>query len=151
MAININYSITDELSKIDESVVYDFLTHRSSWAQGRSFEAVRNSMENSLCFGAITPSEKLLGFGRVVSDYSVFAWVLDVFVLEEFRGNGIAKSIITAMMKHPKLQRLQRWGLVTKDMHPLYEKFGFLPLKRPEMFMEMGYKRHIQQFGKKLY
>jgi len=147
----IDYTITNDLSLIDISVVYDFLTHHSSWAQGRSFEAVRISMENSLCFGAITHSEKLLGFGRVVSDFSVFAWVLDVFVLEEFRGKGIAKSIVTTMMEHPKLQRLQRWGLVTKDMHPLYEKFGFLPLKRPEMFMEMGYKRHKRQFGKKLY
>jgi GNAT superfamily N-acetyltransferase len=146
-----NYTITNDLSQIDMMVVYDFLTHRSSWAQGRSFEAVRTSMENSICFGAIDSTEKLLGFGRVVTDTAVFAWVMDVFVLEEYRREGIGSSIVNAMMVHPKLQRLQRWGLVTKDMHPLYEKFGFLPLKRPEMFMEMGYKRHKKQFGKKLY
>ncbi len=143
-----HFTITTDLAKIDMIVVYDFLSRRSSWAQGRSFETVQRSMENSICFGAIDSCEKLLGFGRVISDKAVFAWILDVFVLEEERNRGIGTAIVTAILEHPELQNLQRWGLITGDKQKFYEKFGFLPLKNADFFMEMGYKRHKKKFYK---
>ncbi len=77
-----------------------------------------------------------MGFARVITDYATFAWIADVFVIEEFRGQGLAKWLMEVMMAHPKLQGFRRWVLATKDAHELYRRFGFEELKKPERWME---------------
>ena len=103
--------------------------------KGRSIETIQKSIENSLCFGVYKDSQQI-GFARVVTDYSVFAWILDVFILKEFREQGLGVKLMESIMNHEELQNLQRWGLATDDAHGLYEKFGFKLIKRPEIFME---------------
>ncbi len=92
-------------------------------------------MQNSICFGVYC-GEQQIGFARVVSDQATFAYVGDVFVLEEFRGRGLSKWLMEAIISHPDLQGLRRWVLATRDAHGLYEKFGFHELKFPERWME---------------
>jgi GNAT superfamily N-acetyltransferase len=78
-----------------------------------------------------------IGFARVVTDCATLAYLADVFVLPEYRGAGLGKWLIECVMSHPDLQGLRRWVLGTRDAHGLYQKFGFTPLKRPEVFMEL--------------
>jgi GNAT superfamily N-acetyltransferase len=99
-------------------------------------DTVEKSIQNSLCFGAYASERKQVGFARVVSDLAVFAWIMDLFVIEEFRGQGISKLFMKEILSHPDLQGLQRWGLGTRDAHKLYEQFGFQSLARPEIMME---------------
>lgn len=129
--------ISTDKTKLDKYLIHDFLCNQSYWAQGRSMSTVERSLKNSLCFGAYTSEGKQVGFARVASDFAVFAWIMDLFVIEEFRGLGIGKSIMQEIMKYPDLQGLQRWGLGTRDAHTLYGQFGFLPLSRPEIMMEI--------------
>lgn len=131
-----NFNISTDKSKLDLERIHDFLSNHSYWAQGRTPETVRKSIENSLCFGVFKADEQV-GFARVVTDYAVFAWVLDVFVLNDYRQQGVGKMLMNAIMSHPGLQKLQRWGLATKDAHDLYERYGFRLLSNPEVFMEM--------------
>lgn len=113
-----------------------FLSQRSYWAKGRTREKIETSIANSLCFGVYTENDQQVAFARVLSDFSVFAWIMDVFVLEDFRAKGLSKMLMSAIMEHPDLQGLERWGLGTKDAHGLYEQFGFHQLKTPETKME---------------
>lgn len=129
--------ISTDKTKLDKYLIHDFLCNQSYWAQGRSMSTVERSLKNSLCFGAYTSEGKQVGFARVTSDFAVFAWIMDLFVIEEFRGLGIGKLIMQEIMKYPDLQGLQRWGLGTRDAHTLYGQFGFLPLSRPEIMMEI--------------
>lgn len=122
---------------MDVEMIWDFLCNRSYWARGRSKDVVIKSIDNSMCFGAFDQNDRQVAFARVISDYAVFAWVNDVFVLEEYRGNGLGKILMGAIMDHKDLQGLKRWGLATKDAHLLYEKSGFKPLSKPEMMMEI--------------
>ena len=131
-----NYFISTDKSKLDVEMIQDFLTNRSYWAKGRPVETIRKSIEHSLCFGLYNREGKQLGFGRVVTDFAVFAWILDVFILEEYRGKGLGKMLMEYIMVHPELQGLKRLGLGTHDAHGLYEKFGFKPLEKPETWME---------------
>ena len=85
-----------------------------------------------------TPAPKLeqVGFARVVTDYTTFAWLCDVFVAEEARGQALGKQLVESVLAHPELQGLRRWMLATRDAHELYRRFGFRELAAPERWME---------------
>lgn len=121
---------------MDINLIHDFLSNQSYWAKGRSMDTVKQSIENSLCFGVYLDS-KQVGFARVVTDFSVFAWIMDVFIIPEFREQGLSKKLIHSIINHESLQNLQRWGLATSDAHGLYEQYGFKPLSEPQKMMEL--------------
>ena len=129
------YLISTDQERFDVGVIHDYLANSSYWATGRSMETVRRSIENSLAFG-LYKGERQVGFARVITDYATFAWLADVFVLEQFRGQGLGKWLVEVIISHPELQGFRRWVLATKDAHELYRPFGFAELSRPERWME---------------
>jgi GNAT superfamily N-acetyltransferase len=129
------YVISSDLLRLNVSQIHDYLSHSSYWASGRRLDVVQRSLENSLCFGLYKSSndgEQQIGFARVVTDYATFAWLADVFVVEEYRGQGLAKWLMGVICEHPRLQGLRRWLLATKDAQELYRRFGFSELREPE-------------------
>jgi GNAT superfamily N-acetyltransferase len=132
-----DFHVSTDKSRLDIDMIEDFLSKRSYWAKGRTREKIVKSIENSLCFGVYKDTGAQVGFARVLSDYAVFAWIMDVFILENSRKLGLGKLLMKAIMEHPGLQGLERWGLGTKDAHGLYEQFGFRKLKTPETKMEI--------------
>ena len=129
-----NFTVTCDPQRLDHAVIARFLAS-SYWAQGIPAGTVAQSMANSLCF-ALLEGGRQIGFARVISDYTTFAYLADVFVLPERRGAGLAKWLMECVVSHPRLQDLRRWLLATRDAHGLYEKFGFTPLRKPEILME---------------
>lgn len=130
-----DYSISTDRARLDLPLIHEYLSAESYWATGRSLEVVRKSIENSLCFGVYQGND-LAGFARVVTDYATFAWVADVFVLLEHRGQGLSTWLMEVILSHPELQGFRRWVLSTKDAQGLYERYGFQSLRRPERWME---------------
>jgi GNAT superfamily N-acetyltransferase len=129
------FTVSTDPAKFDLAMIHSFLTD-CYWAKGIPLEVVRRSVENSLCFGVYRGKEQL-GFARVISDYATFAYLADVFILESHRGRGLSKLLMESIMHHPELQGLRRWSLATSDAHGLYEQFGFKPLRKPTMWMEI--------------
>jgi GNAT superfamily N-acetyltransferase len=129
------YLISTDGSRLDIDLIHDFLSNKTYWAVGRTRGVVLRSIANSLSFGVYKGNDQV-GFARVVTDYATFAWIADVFVLPEHRGHGLSKWLMEVMLSHPQLQGFRRWLLATKDAHTLYERFGFIPLHRPERWME---------------
>lgn len=132
-----DFYISTDKSKLDLAMIHHFLSAKSYWAKGRSKLIIKRSIQNSLCFGVFNSSDVQVGFARVISDFAVFAWILDLFIIEEYRCNGLGKLLMQKIMAHQDLQGLKRWGLGTKDAHGLYEKFGFSSLSKPETIMEI--------------
>jgi GNAT superfamily N-acetyltransferase len=130
-----DYTISTDNQRLDISVIHEFISKQSYWGQGRKIEVVQRALENSCNFG-VYKEDKQIGFARVVTDYATFAWVADVFVLGEHRGQGLSKWLMEVILSHPELQGFRRWVLATKDAHSLYAHFGFIPLHRPERWME---------------
>lgn len=129
------YLITTDRSRLDVDLIHNFLSTQTYWAVGRGIEVVQRTIDNSLCFGIYRETEQV-GFARVVTDFATFAWLADVFVVPEHRGRGLAKWLMEVILAHPELQGFRRWVLATKDAHSLYKQFGFIPLHRPERWME---------------
>lgn len=127
-------SISTDKSKLDVPFIQNFLKD-IYWAAGRTMEEVQATIDSSVCFG-IYLNEVQIGFARVITDYVVFGYVMDVFIAKEHRGNGYSSILISAMMNEPVLKDLKIWRLATSDAHFLYEKFGFKALAHPEKLME---------------
>jgi GNAT superfamily N-acetyltransferase len=129
------FSISTDPERLDVDMIHAFLTD-CYWAKGIPKEVVVRSIQNSLCFG-IYHREKQVGFARVISDFATYAYIGDVFVLDDHHGQGLGKWLMQCIMEHPRLQGLRRWSLVTRDAHGLYEQFGFRALSAPERWMEI--------------
>lgn len=133
--MNSELSIATDKTRLNIGVIHGYLSNESYWGKGRTLETVVKSIENSLCFGVYLHDQQI-GFARVVSDYAIFAWIMDVFILPEHRGKGYGKQLMRAITSFPELQNLSRWGLGTDDAHGLYAQFGFSALSKPENMME---------------
>ena len=129
------FEISTDRSRIDVDCVHQFL-NQSYWAQGRTRTVVERSIENSLCFGVYTASEQV-AFARVITDRAVFAYLADVFVVPEYRGRGISKALMAAVLDHTELQGLKVMLLRTRDAHGLYSQFGFRSISEPSEMMAL--------------
>jgi len=130
------YIISTEKQLLDFDIIYNFLDNESYWAKGIPPEKLQLAIDNSLCFG-IYHHEQLCGFARVISDTATFAYICDVFVLHTHRGHNLSKWLIKTIIDHPDLQGLRRWSLATADAHGLYGQYGFTPVSKPELWMEI--------------
>ena len=127
-------SVSTDKNKLNVPFIQHFLKE-VYWAAGRTMEEVQITIDSSFCFG-IYLDDNQIGFCRVITDYVVFAYVMDVFITEEHRGKGYSSVLIENMMNEPKLKEVKIWRLATSDAHFLYSKFGFKPLAHPEKMME---------------
>ena len=131
-----NFAITTDKSKMDVDVIHDFLSKYSGWSDNIPFDRVKTSIDNSLNFG-LFHNNKQIGFARVISDFSTIAYLGDIYVLDNYRGKGLSKKLMDAVIEHPNLQGLRRWILLTSTADWLYEKYGFTKLPQPELYMEL--------------
>jgi GNAT superfamily N-acetyltransferase len=129
------FEISTDAARLDIGLIHGFLS-TSYWARGRRRSVVERAIRNSLCFG-VYREQRQVAFARVVTDRAVFAYMMDVFVLPEYRGRGISKTLLRTILDHPDLQNLRLFLLVTRDAHGLYEQFGFRPLAEPAQVMEI--------------
>ena len=129
------YDISTDPSRLQLDAIHAYLT-RSYWSPGIPKDVVARGIANSLCFG-IHLGESQVGFARVVTDKASFAYLADVYVLEEHRGQGLSKRLVGEILAHPDLQGLRRVLLATADAHGLYAQFGFQALAAPDRMMEI--------------
>jgi GNAT superfamily N-acetyltransferase len=129
-----NYLLTTDRKKTDIDSICGMLA-KSYWANTRKREVTETALENSLCFNLYC-EDKQIGIARMVTDYATFAYLCDVYIEEDYRGNGLGKWLIECILSHPGIKDLKRIDLATRDAHELYRKFGFAELLKPESRME---------------
>jgi N-acetylglutamate synthase-like GNAT family acetyltransferase len=130
------YLITTDKSKMDIVAIHDFLSKHSGWSDNIPFDRVKTSIDNSLNFG-LFHFNKQIGFARVITDFSTIAYLGDIYILDNYRGQGLSKKLMNIVMNHPTLQGLRRWILLTSTADWLYEKYGFVKVPKPEIYMEL--------------
>lgn len=127
--------ISTDPDRLDVDMIHHWLSEESYWARGVPRDVVERAIAGSLCFGVYLDGRQV-GFARVVTDRTTFAWLADVFILDGYRGRGYGKALVAAVLAYPELQGLRRWMLATRDAHGLYAQFGFTPVPA-ERFMEI--------------
>lgn len=131
-----SWTVTHDLSPQEADKIYRWLSEESYWAKGLPRDVFERSLAHSLCFVLRNEDGGLTGFARMITDQASFAYLCDVFIDPERRGEGGGKALMRAIMEHPNLQGLRRMMLATRDAHHLYAQFGFEPLNKPEIFMQ---------------
>jgi GNAT superfamily N-acetyltransferase len=118
------YTISNDPARLDIDAIHAYLT-TSYWAKGIPREKVARSLLHSMGFGLYAPDAAQVGFARVISDWTTYAYFCDVYVLEAHRGRGLGVWLMETVLAYPELQGIRRLSLTTRDAHGLYEKFGF--------------------------
>jgi len=131
------FVLSTDPARLDVPAIHRWLSEESYWARHIPRATVERSIAHSLNFGLYAPDGRQAGFARIISDYTTFAWLCDVFMLAEFRGQGLAKWLMQHVLAHPELQGLRRHLLATWDAHGLYQQFGYKPLDRPDRWLEI--------------
>lgn len=146
MPENIDIVINTDKSRLDLPLIHAFLS-RSYWGEGIPFEVMEKAMQNSLCFGVYKKGQQI-GYARVVTDYTIIAYIFDVFIIEEERGLGYSKMLMEYILQYPETLDVKKWMLATKDASGLYEKFGFKELNNPGKYMErINYTSYKEKFS----
>ena len=127
-----NFIISTDKEQLDIEIIYRFLS-RSYWASNRTLEQVKESIKHSLCFG-VYQQETQIGFARIISDYSTFSYLADVFIIPEFRGLGLGKWLVETIFNLDELRNV-KCMLVTTNAHKLYEQVDFTIFPHPERVM----------------
>jgi GNAT superfamily N-acetyltransferase len=138
------YVISDDAARLDPVAIHAYLS-RSYWSPNIPLETVQRALKNSISVGAYLVSgpsssakptdDKQVGLVRIITDCATYAYLCDVYVLEEHRGHGLAKALMALTMALPQLQGLRSWNLRTRDAHPLYAQFGFKVIDNPGGYM----------------
>lgn len=132
---NRNYLLSTDRRKLN----YAFITSNLQnyyWASDLDKSEIKISIDNSRSYG-LYHNDVQIGFAKVLTDYSRFAYLSDVFIIDEYKGKGLSIFMLKGILTDPKLKNIKKWMLATRDAHGLYKKLGFTPLKDPKGFMQM--------------
>ncbi len=126
--------LDDDKARLDVGAVHGWLAS-SYWSPGIERELLQRAIAGSHCLGAYRAGEQV-GFARAITDYATFAWIADVWVAEEYRGQGLGQRLVNWFVEHSRFDGIRRFALVTADAHGVYEKLAFTALLRPDRYME---------------
>ncbi len=143
--MTLKYNLTTDLEAMDINAIHEFLS-QSYWCKDIPLSTLRKGLNNSLCFGVVV-GNKQVAFARMITDRATYAYLADVYVLENYRGKGISKLLLKYILEYPEIQGLRRIVLATRDAHGLYKKFGFSELANPDIFMELWVPNVYQSKG----
>jgi GNAT superfamily N-acetyltransferase len=119
------YELDDDPARVDVDAVHAYIGGESYWAKGRSREKMEAALAGSArVIGLYAPDGSQAGFARVISDSTTYAYLADVFVLEQHRGRGLGLELVREAVDSEPWKQMS-WHLRTSDAHELYEKFGF--------------------------
>jgi GNAT superfamily N-acetyltransferase len=133
-----DYLLSNDKTKLQVDVIHNYLANESYWAKNIPISIVQQAIEGSECF-AIYINNQQIGFARVITDYATFAYLADVFILEEYRSKGLSKELMQFIMDFDPIKPIRRFMLATKDAQGLYKQFGFNNLAFPERIMEIKF------------
>ena len=129
-----NFLISTDPSLLDADVVFSFLAEANWWTELTS-GSLERALQNSLCF-SLKEGTRQIGFARVITDYVTFAYLCDVYIQKERRGEGLGKWLIQSVLEHPDVGNLKRVSLITHDAQGFYTRLDFNPLSHCDRYME---------------
>jgi GNAT superfamily N-acetyltransferase len=134
------FVIDDELERFDFARCHAWLS-RSYWSPGITRREVERGFRKSSVVAGAYRDAAQVGCLRLVTDFTRFAYLMDVFVEPESRGSGLGVALVRFVLAHPELSLVYKWTLATADAHGVYRHAGFHELPAPQRWMSCERKR----------
>ena len=137
--VNISYNgylLTTDKSLMQVAAIHKWLSEESYWVKGIPYDRVKGGFDNSFCIGVLKDGIQI-GYARLITDYSTIAYLADVYVEAEHRGQGLSKKMMEILLDLDWVKGLRKILLGTLDAHALYERYGFEPLGEVSRWMEI--------------
>jgi GNAT superfamily N-acetyltransferase len=128
------FQISTDPGTLDTSAVFGFLA-QAKWWTDLTEESLDRALHNSLCF-SLLEANRQIGLARVVTDYVTYAYLCDVYIVEERRRQGLGSWLVRCVLEHPELKRLKRVALLTHDAQTFYLGLDFRFASHPNCYME---------------
>jgi GNAT superfamily N-acetyltransferase len=128
------FVVSTDPDLLDANAVFEFLV-RARWWNNLTHESLDRALRNSMCF-SLLEADKQIGLARVITDCVTYAYLCDVFITEDRRGQGLGSWLIRCVLDHPELKDLKRVALITHDMQAFYLSLDFSVTECPECYME---------------
>lgn len=132
---NNTITISTDVEKLNVEYTHQTLA-KTYWAKDRTLKEMQIMIANSSVNFGMYDGDKQIGYARALTDTLRFAYILDVFIDEAYRGRGLGLRLMKTVLEHESMKQVQKVTLGTMDAHGLYKKLGFKPLAKPEIWME---------------
>ncbi len=126
--------LSDDPARLQFDRIHAWLAS-SYWSPGIERALVERAAARSHCLGAYGDGVQI-GYARAISDRATFAWIADVWIDADARGQGLGRRMVGWFLDHPDYAGIRRFALVTGDAHGVYAPLGFHAPLRPERYME---------------
>lgn len=126
--------LDDDKARLNVDSIHHWIAS-SYWSPGIDRALFERAIAGSHCLGAYE-GQTQVGFARMVTDYATFAWLADVWVVQEVRGEGVGRKMVEWFLDHPQIGQVRRMMLATRDAQGVYSPLGFAALARPDRLME---------------
>jgi GNAT superfamily N-acetyltransferase len=131
------YEFSTDPARIDAARVHELISQYTYWAKDRPRGVMDAAIAGSRPYGVYRrDTGAQVAFARVVTDGVTFAWLADVIVDPDVRGQGIGKLLVAGVVADIEPLGLRRTLLATADAHGLYEQFGWRPVDDGFKWME---------------
>lgn len=127
--------ISTDKEKLDINAIHNFISNESYWGKGRTIEEMRTAIDHSLCFGMYLKSGEQVGFARVLTDYVVFAYFMDIVIFKAHQRKGFGRELLNFIMDHEGLRHVKTRALKTRDAQALYQNYGFRSIGNSSLWM----------------
>lgn len=116
---------------------FNYLTNSVGWGT-REKNVIEEALSNTLYSLCVYDNNKLIGYGRIIGDKTIFLYIQDIMVIPEYQnkhiGTGIMEKLLTKINEYKKINPNIRTYLgASKGKESFYKKFGFISRPNEEL------------------
>lgn len=116
---------------------FNYLTNSVGWGT-REKNIIEEALKNTLYSLCVYDDTKLIGYGRIIGDKTIFLYIQDIMVIPEYQnkhiGTGIMSNLLNQIKEYKKINPHIRTYLgASKGRESFYEKFGFISRPNDEL------------------
>ena len=125
------------IEKTPTAMEFNMLTESVDWGI-RDNNIVEEALNNTLYSLCVYDVDKLIGYGRIIGDKTIFLYIQDIMVIPEYQGKHIGTEIMNKLIEKVNEYKninsdIRTYLGASKGKEKFYEKFGFISRPNEEL------------------
>ena len=86
------------VEKTPSAEEFNYLTNSVDWGT-RENDIIEEALKNTLYSLCVFDDDKLIGYGRIIGDKTIFLYIQDIMVIPEYQNKHIGTGIMQNLLK----------------------------------------------------